>query len=251
MGEPAQARHLGNGAIAGLGRHLPPGQRAHGALPLTLIRSANRGNRRCRERVGIPAGPSLCVLNVGPNVAGPAGRRQPPECRRMEVALLRFGCRFRRHEEVRPRARPAGALRAGRRPARDEPPVLIQALTGFVDAGNATGSPREHLRSRSTTRLTSPTFDVDQLLDYRSRRPPMIFVEDHWESYEEPELELHLLHDDRRRRRSCCWTGPSPTCSGSGSSAAVTRADRAARRAGHGRAQRDPDGRAAHPADSA
>ena len=40
------------------------------------------------------------------------------------------------------------------------------------------------------------TFDIDPLLDYRSRRPVMIFVEDHWESYEEPTLALHLLHDD-------------------------------------------------------
>jgi predicted ATP-grasp superfamily ATP-dependent carboligase len=40
------------------------------------------------------------------------------------------------------------------------------------------------------------TFDVDRLLDYRSRRPVMIFVEDHWEEYDEPRLALHLLHDD-------------------------------------------------------
>jgi hypothetical protein len=39
------------------------------------------------------------------------------------------------------------------------------------------------------------TFDVDTLLDYRSRRPVMLFVEDHWESYEEPQLALHLLQD--------------------------------------------------------
>jgi hypothetical protein len=39
------------------------------------------------------------------------------------------------------------------------------------------------------------TFDIDLLLDYRSRRPSMIFVEDHWESYEEPTLAMHLLHD--------------------------------------------------------
>ena len=73
-------------------------------------------------------------------------------------------------------------------------PVLIQALSGFVDAGNATRLAREHLLSTLDTR-TIATFDIDQLLDYRSRRPTMVFVEDHWDHYEQPRLELHLLHD--------------------------------------------------------
>jgi hypothetical protein len=73
-------------------------------------------------------------------------------------------------------------------------PVLVQALTGFVDAGNATYLARDHLLTALDGRLLA-TFDVDALIDYRSRRPPMIFMEDHWESYEEPRLGLHLLHD--------------------------------------------------------
>jgi predicted ATP-grasp superfamily ATP-dependent carboligase len=78
-------------------------------------------------------------------------------------------------------------------PALDRP-VLVHALTGFVDAGSAVQLAREHLLE---TLDGSPvaTFDVDQLLDYRSRRPPMVFVEDHWESYERPALALHLLRD--------------------------------------------------------
>ncbi|MBO4208953.1 proteasome assembly chaperone family protein [Micromonospora echinofusca] len=74
-------------------------------------------------------------------------------------------------------------------------PVLIQALTGFVDAGNATRLAREHLLTNLTAQPVV-TFDIDQLLDYRSRRPPMIFVADHWEDYERPELRIDLLHDD-------------------------------------------------------
>ena len=74
-------------------------------------------------------------------------------------------------------------------------PVLVQALTGFVDAGNATLLVREHLRTTLDARQIG-TFDADQLIDYRSRRPPMIFLEDHWEHYEEPAISLHLLHDD-------------------------------------------------------
>jgi hypothetical protein len=79
-------------------------------------------------------------------------------------------------------------------PALDSP-VLIQALTGFVDAGSAIQLSREHLLEQLDGKVLA-TFDIDQLLDYRSRRPSMIFVEDHWESYEEPSLALHLLRDE-------------------------------------------------------
>jgi len=78
-------------------------------------------------------------------------------------------------------------------PALDEP-VLVQALTGFVDAGSAIQLFRENLLDALETRVVA-TFDLDQLLDYRSRRPPMIFVEDHWESYDAPSLALHLVRD--------------------------------------------------------
>jgi predicted ATP-grasp superfamily ATP-dependent carboligase len=73
-------------------------------------------------------------------------------------------------------------------------PVLIQALTGFVDAGGAGRLAREHLLQTLPNEVLV-TFDVDRLLDYRSRRPIMIFVEDHWESYEEPALVIHLFRD--------------------------------------------------------
>jgi hypothetical protein len=73
-------------------------------------------------------------------------------------------------------------------------PVLVQALTGFVDAGSAIQLTREHLLEHLESRVIA-TFDLDQLLDYRSRRPTMIFIEDHWESYDEPSLALHLVQD--------------------------------------------------------
>jgi hypothetical protein len=74
-------------------------------------------------------------------------------------------------------------------------PVLIQALTGFIDAGSATQLAREHLLSSLEAQQIA-TFDVDELLDYRSRRPAMIFVEDHWQHYDEPRLALHMVRDD-------------------------------------------------------
>ena len=73
-------------------------------------------------------------------------------------------------------------------------PVLVQALTGFVDAGSAIQLARESLLEHLDNQVLA-TFDLDQLLDYRSRRPPMVFVEDHWESYEQPSLALHLVRD--------------------------------------------------------
>ncbi|HET9518215.1 MAG TPA: PAC2 family protein, partial [Actinoplanes sp.] len=73
-------------------------------------------------------------------------------------------------------------------------PVLVQALTGFVDAGGTVALCREQLLGQLDGTVVA-RFDLDQLYDSRSRRPPMVFVEDHWESYEQPSLALHLLHD--------------------------------------------------------
>ena len=81
------------------------------------------------------------------------------------------------------------------RPADLGSPVLVQALDGFMDAGSATRLARTHLMSTLGSTVVA-RFDADQLHDYRARRPPMLFVEDHWESYEDPELAVHLLHDE-------------------------------------------------------
>ncbi|PTA43581.1 proteasome assembly chaperone family protein [Micromonospora sp. RP3T] len=87
-------------------------------------------------------------------------------------------------------------------------PVLIQALTGFVDAGSATRLAREQLLASLDAR-TIARFDIDQMFDYRSRRPVMTFVEDHWADYDAPEVELHLLHDDDETP-FLLLTGPEP-----------------------------------------
>ncbi|MCL9797811.1 PAC2 family protein, partial [Frankia sp. AgKG'84/4] len=74
-------------------------------------------------------------------------------------------------------------------------PVLLEAMTGVVDAGNAVGLAGEHLLTALEHRVVAK-FDIDQLLDYRSRRPAMIFSEDHWESYAEPVLAIYQLRDE-------------------------------------------------------
>jgi hypothetical protein len=92
-------------------------------------------------------------------------------------------------------------------PAMDKP-VLVQALTGFVDAGSAIQLSRQNLLDHLDSRVVA-TFDLDQLLDYRSRRPTMIFVEDHWESYDKPALALHLV-SDQLGTQFLLLAGPEP-----------------------------------------
>jgi proteasome assembly chaperone (PAC2) family protein len=73
-------------------------------------------------------------------------------------------------------------------------PVLLHYFDGFMDAGSAGRLVAEHLLD-SLDHTVIARFDVDRLIDYRSKRPTMTFVTDHWESYQAPELVVHLLHD--------------------------------------------------------
>ena len=73
-------------------------------------------------------------------------------------------------------------------------PVLLVALDGFVDAGSATRLGIEALRADQQPR-TVARFDADQLVDYRSRRPPLRFDTDHWAEYAAPELDIVALTD--------------------------------------------------------
>jgi len=86
--------------------------------------------------------------------------------------------------------------------------VLLEMLDGFVDAGAARRLARDHLLSGGASVLLA-TFDVDLLFDYRARRPPMMFVEDHWASYEAPRLDLRLL-TDADGTRFVLLSGPEP-----------------------------------------
>ncbi|GIF84078.1 proteasome assembly chaperone family protein [Catellatospora bangladeshensis] len=87
-------------------------------------------------------------------------------------------------------------------------PVLLHALSGFVDAGAAGRLAREHLLDTLDATLVAE-FDLDQLYDYRSRRPLMHFSSDHWVSYDAPKLELHALRDDDDTP-FLLLTGPEP-----------------------------------------
>jgi predicted ATP-grasp superfamily ATP-dependent carboligase len=73
-------------------------------------------------------------------------------------------------------------------------PVLIHALEGFSDAGRVIRLAAQHLKNTLDTELVA-SFAIDELLDYRSRRPLMTFKTDHFTNYDEPELNLYALHD--------------------------------------------------------
>ena len=73
-------------------------------------------------------------------------------------------------------------------------PVLVHTLQGMLDAGHAGEQVASHLlQSLPSERLA--TFDADQLLDYRSRRPRMVFESTGWVEYEEPQIAVDLLRD--------------------------------------------------------
>jgi hypothetical protein len=73
-------------------------------------------------------------------------------------------------------------------------PVLIYSLDGFIDAGSAGKGLVDHLLSTLEHR-TIARFDTDLLVDYRARRPELLFVEDHFERYAAPDLALRVVHD--------------------------------------------------------
>jgi proteasome assembly chaperone (PAC2) family protein len=73
-------------------------------------------------------------------------------------------------------------------------PVLVHALRGFMDAGSAGQLAAEHLTEELTAARLA-TFDIDQLLDYRSRRPMMTFDSSTWSDYADPELVIDVIHD--------------------------------------------------------
>jgi hypothetical protein len=72
--------------------------------------------------------------------------------------------------------------------------VLLHYFDGFMDAGSAGSALVEHLLATHEHRVVA-RFDVDDLIDYRARRPTMTYATDRWEHYAAPELVVHLLYD--------------------------------------------------------
>ncbi|MEV4174176.1 PAC2 family protein [Nonomuraea sp. NPDC049709] len=87
-------------------------------------------------------------------------------------------------------------------------PVLLYHFDGFVDAGGAGRLALGHLLAELEHRVVA-TFDVDRLLDYRSRRPIMTFDTDRWVECESPELAVHVAKDSTGTQ-FLVMSGPEP-----------------------------------------
>jgi hypothetical protein len=73
--------------------------------------------------------------------------------------------------------------------------AMVLVLDGFLDAGNAAAIAARHLVEQAGGGRVVATFEVDELHDYRARRPAMSFVRDHYEQYDAPRLVVRLLAD--------------------------------------------------------
>jgi hypothetical protein len=82
--------------------------------------------------------------------------------------------------------------------ARPSLPTLVHAFQGFVDAGAGVRLAAAHLRDTCETELIA-TFDPDELIDYRARRPRMTFSSDHFTGVENPQLSLTRVIDESGR----------------------------------------------------
>jgi hypothetical protein len=71
---------------------------------------------------------------------------------------------------------------------------LVMGFTGFADAGHVVRQITAELLDTLDTQMIAE-FDADQLIDYRSRRPQISFVEDHLQDYQAPSLALYRLVD--------------------------------------------------------
>lgn len=87
-------------------------------------------------------------------------------------------------------------------------PVLVYWFNGFVDAGSAGSGLVDTLLSELDHQVIA-RFDADRLVDYRARRPQMLFAEGAFQDYTEPELVLHLVRDDGGSP-FLLLTGPEP-----------------------------------------
>ena len=86
--------------------------------------------------------------------------------------------------------------------------VMLVALGGFMDAGQTQRILTDHLLATGESTVVA-AFDADQLIDYRSRRPMMVFDASRWESYDDPCLALHRIVD-RDGTPYFLLTGPEP-----------------------------------------
>ena len=117
----------------------------------------------------------------------------------------------------------AGSLRTP-----DGGPVLLHALDGFLSAGQASRLAAQHLlgvddaddQAGQVGGDVLAELDVDRLFDYRARRPPLAFDQDHYSAYEAPRLDVRRLVD-AAGTPYLLLAGPEPDYGWEGFAAAV------------------------------
>ena len=87
-------------------------------------------------------------------------------------------------------------------------PVLVYQFDGFIDAGQAGRLFTAHVIEQLEHEVLAE-FDHDQLHDYRSRRPVMIYDTNQWKSYAELQLRLYRVVDGHGEV-FLLLTGPEP-----------------------------------------
>lgn len=71
---------------------------------------------------------------------------------------------------------------------------MLVSLTGHADAGHVSQQVRRELLGNLESEVVA-VFDVDQLVDYRERRPRVSLAGDHFAEYVAPAIELYRLTD--------------------------------------------------------
>ena len=87
-------------------------------------------------------------------------------------------------------------------------PALVHLFDGYIDAGTVTHGLSSYLLAECEHEVLAE-FDLDQLHDYRSRRPQMVFDTNHWTEMVEYTLQLHRVLD-ADGRTFLLLTGPEP-----------------------------------------
>lgn len=105
---------------------------------------------------------------------------------------------------------PAELYRLETDPHRDDlrASTLVVSLGGLLDAGYTQKLLTDHILATCEAEIVA-SFDLDQLLDYRGRRPVMTFSSDRLTEYDDPTLLLHRVIDEEGTG-FFLLTGPEP-----------------------------------------
>lgn len=102
---------------------------------------------------------------------------------------------------------------------RGQKPVMIHLFDGYVDAGAVTHNTGRYILEHCEHEVLAE-FDHDQLHDYRSRRPQMVFDTNQWVSLSDYALLLHRA-TDAAGTDFLILTGPEPDTQWNRAAAAI------------------------------